>query len=212
MPDWPSLDNISSANAPSRADVDGIVSVEEIWNEIGAPPDNPQARSHTPKETIAATRNRVLRGYDDQALSAVQQQGGLGPLARFAERVGLSVNEETNIGTAQVPPDQFPLVLRALGPQDTPIARSRDVARIAYTSLGWQDYRFERQGRELLVVPPDLGTMTAYLVPQDMVVSSVLRESVPEINAEIIDACQEALKLRTGEAERIEQESAGETP
>lgn len=212
----PDPDNLNSP--PVTGESHGIITTEEVWNEIGWPVDNPHAESHTTLESIRATRDRILRGYNDQALAAIQQSEDFERYSRITEQQTVSISQGSgaysNVGVGEVPGGYLPFFFSEVVADDnTPLAATDDVHKKAHTSLSdWQDYFYELAGRDIHVLPKDIDSIEVLMAPQDEAIEMTLGEIVPEINQQIIEAARQALELRTTEAERIKQEALGETP
>ena len=205
------LDSPTPSTAP-----DGLFTAEEVWNEIGWPTDTPQAQSYTPIPAIEATIQRVLRGYEDQAIAEIEQSSNRERFARVSEEQSLSVSAGSGptgaLGVATVPNDSLPYFFGKIVAEDgTPLAPTSDINQVAETAVSdWTDYRYERAGRDVLVLPKDLASIAVWLVPQADAIETVLDGIVPQINQEILEAARQALELRTQESERIEQEALRE--
>lgn len=214
-----SVDPTSLSSPPPDISPQGILTAEEVWNEIGWPvEDNPNAQSYTPLEAIRTTIQRVVRGYTGQALTTIEQSEQPSRWAHLSQREDLDVQAGTGatmaVGEATLPTMYLPFFFRkVLAADGTPLTAVADVHRILQTSPeDWTDYRYERSGHTVYVVPGALSSISVWAIPKVTAVEHTLREAVPEINNQILEAAAEALERRTREAERIEQESLRETP
>lgn len=212
MPDPTDLDS----PLPNDYAPDGVVTAEEVWNEIGQPVDHPNSHSYTPIEAIQATINRVLRGYQDQVISQLSQAEDEGRFGQYQEPHTLTLSPHApnpNLAEASIPDRYLPYLFEdVVAPDGTPLGADEDIEETAYTALPWDDFRYKLQGQLLLVLPDDIDEVTAYLVPRRKAIEEGLRGVVPDINQEIIEAARAALETRTEEAGRIEQEALRETP
>lgn len=208
------LDSPSPSTSPT-----GLITADEVWNEIGWPvEDNSNAQSYTPIETIQATIDRVLRGYEDQAIATIEKSDDMERYSRLSEQQKISLSDSSaveGLAVGTVPNTHLPYFLgKVVAPDGTPLAAKGDLSKLQHTSLSWDDYAYELAGRDLFALPESLqgSDLTVYLIPETDAIETALDEIVPQINSEILQAAAQALERRTGEAQRIEQEAAGETP
>lgn len=195
----------------------GILSAEQVWNEIGGPPDDPNARAHFPLEAIEAVIDRVVRGYESQAIAEIEQSEDLRLYDEHARQEVLDVEAGTggasNLGQAYVPRGFLSYFFgEVLAPDGTPLAPTQSLAKVAHTSLSWDDYQYEKSGRLVYVLPASLSSITVQLVGRVFAIESALKGVVPEINAEIIEAAQRAKEKRLEQSQQIERETLSETP
>lgn len=212
-PDPEDLASRATTTAP-----DGLLTAEEVWNEIGWPVhSDPTSEQFTPMDSIRATITRVLRGYEDRAIAEIEQSGDLRRFSRLSDQHTLTVRPQSGglraVGRARVPKSHLPYFFSKVVAEDgVPLAPTDDATRAAHASVSlWDDYRYERAGRDVIVVPSDLSSIDVWLVPTSEAVEAALRGLVPEINQEILDASRQALERRAEGAGQIKAESRGDS-
>jgi hypothetical protein len=212
-PDPTDLATRATTTAP-----DGLLTAEEVWNEIGWPVyEDATSQQYTPIDAIEATITRVLRQYEDQAIAQIERSDQAGRLARVSEEHRLSVQQGgeglSTVGQTRVPQSHLPYFFgKVVAGDGTPLAPSSDVSRDAHVSPSmFDDYRYERAGRMVLVAPSTLSAVHVWLVPEAAAIETALEEIVPEINQEILDAARQALERRAEGARQIKTESRGDS-
>jgi hypothetical protein len=211
MPDQRNLTSPAPGTTPA-----GIITVDELWSEIGTPPTNaPNHEGWVTEAQLQGVIHRVVRQYESQAIEEIEGSQEPGAFAHKAEPTTLTVAQSTtnpNVGQAQVPSDRLPFLFDKVV-DDQGREMHPDSAIHITADMTWLPvYRYQLSGRIIEVLPEDTTSITAYLIPTTSAVEMLLGTQVPAINQEIIASAKAMHERVTAVNRGIELEGRQETP
>ncbi len=186
-----------------------IITADELYEEVGAPPQNPSSDGYTPKSVLEAVIDRVASAWAEAAraeLQAARDSGIIAPLSREQE-VEATATPEDVVARAQFPQGTLPFFFDKVRDQDgRKLTETDDIAWWAEVSERPR-YLYQISGRTIEVLPVTTTAVKAYFIPTREAVEMVLATSVGEINAQIKQEAMQVVEARTRTSARIDAET-----
>lgn len=213
MPDIKQLNSPVPSVIPS-----GVITAEELWNELGAPvyaDEGRNASSWTPIEALQSVINRVLRGYVDDVDARLDASSEVAALAHLAEPIPLVVEpsgSNTRLAETKIPEAYLARLFdRVEGPNGEAYSPDDNIAHTAATTI-YPVRRYQVSGRTISIYPRMETSVTVWLIPRNDAVKTMLEDLVPEINTHIRKAGANLVDSRSKIRTSIDAESRDDTP
>lgn len=185
--------------------LDGIITVDQLREEIGDPTTSPQFAGHITDSMLQGVIDNHVDWLEQQTYQRIQE-GSAKPIKR-TDPVEVSVSQNSRIpelASGNLHPNYFPYAtegrVRQPGsyegkPLDYRPRLSSEARKIWYDEA----FMFDIEDRNVLVYPKDVEEITIFLPTVNHAVQEVMSDMMADVNNNIINRARKMVQARTEE-------------